>query len=49
MKQKNINKKYKKTLNLLNRYNPLYKFNLQRSNDSFLMRMLILFFGYLLI
>ena len=40
--KKYINKKYKKTLNLLNRYNPLYKFNLQRSNDSFLMRMLIL-------
>ena len=40
--KKYINKKYKKTLNLLNRYNPLYKFEMKRSNDSFLMRMLIL-------
>ena len=40
--KKYINKKYKKTLNLLNRYNPLYKFEMQRSQDSFLMRMLIL-------
>ena len=40
--KKYINKKYKKTLNLLNRYNPLYKFEMQRSKDSFLMRMLIL-------
>lgn len=40
--KKYINKKYRKTLNLLNRYNPLYKFEMKRSNDSFLMRMLIL-------
>ena len=40
--KKYINKKYKKTLNLLNRYNPLHKFNIQRSNDSFLIRMSIL-------
>ena len=40
--KKYINKKYRKTLNLLNRYNPLYKFEVKRSNDSFLMRMLIL-------
>ena len=40
--KKYINKKYKQTLNLLNRYNPLYKFEMKRSNDSFLMRMLIL-------
>ena len=40
--KKYINKKYKKTLNLLNRYNPLYKIELKRSQDSFLMRMLIL-------
>ena len=40
--KKYINKKYRKTLNLLNRYNPLYKFEIKRSNDSFLMRMLIL-------
>jgi len=40
--KKYINDKYKKKLNLLNRYNPLYKFEMNRSNDSFLMRMLIL-------
>ena len=40
--KKYINKKYKKTLNLLNRFNPLYKIEMQRSRDSFLMRMLIL-------
>ena len=40
--KKYINEKYKKTLNLLNRFNPLYKFEMKRSNDSFLMRMLIL-------
>ena len=40
--KKYINNKYKKTLNLLNRFNPLHKFEMKRSNDSFLMRMLIL-------
>ncbi len=40
--KKYINKKYKNTLNLLNRYNPLHKIELKRSNDSFLMRMLFL-------
>ena len=40
--KKYINKKYKTTLNLLNRYNPLYKIEMKRSNDSFLMRMLFL-------
>jgi len=37
-----MNKKYKKTINLLNRYNPVYKIELEQSNNSFLMRMLIL-------
>lgn len=47
--KKYINKKYKKTLNLLNRFNPLYKFEMKRSNDSFLMRMLILALFWLFI
>jgi len=40
--KKYINEKYKKTLNLLNRFNPLYKFEMKRSEDSFFMRMLVL-------
>ena len=40
--KKYINKKYKNTLNILNRYNPLHKIEMKRSNDSFLMRMLFL-------
>ena len=40
--KKRINKLYKKSIDLINKFNPLSKLEMEQSKNSFLMRMLVL-------
>ena len=47
--KKRINKLYKKSIDLINKLNPLSKLEIEQSNNSFLMRMLVLSVFWLII
>ena len=47
--KKRINKLYQKSINLINKFNPLSKLELEQSKNSFFMRMLVLALFWLII